>query len=371
MLEGLPVAVFSGEVQADGNFLVDYISPGVARITGSPPEAFRGLDDFADQAAPHASRLLRDTMRHVLTAGTATLDFPRRHADGSPSWLRLRARVTERKAEGAAALIAGTLSDVTDEQRMAEQAANAAKLATLGEMATGLAHELNQPLAIITLAAENTLRGLTRNDPARLPDLLTRLERIIQQAIRARTIVDHLRIFGRDDTGDLVALHIQDAIEGAKILVGGLLRESGILLEVDLPPNLPAVRARLVPAEHVIVNLLVNARDAIREAGRSSGKVSLSAEVAGDRVLVRIRDSGPGFPPDLLPRIFEPFFTTKEVGKGTGLGLSICHGTMRSFGGTIEAANHPGGGAEICLYFRIAPEDGTPHSATAGDTRST
>jgi C4-dicarboxylate-specific signal transduction histidine kinase len=89
--------------------------------------------------------------------------------------------------------------------------------------------------------------------------------------------------------------------------------------------------------------------------------------MSGDRLILHVRDNGPGFPSEFLPRVFEPFFTTKEVGKGTGLGLSICHGTMRSFGGAIEAANHSGGGAKFSLSFRIASEGEPPLSATAGD----
>ena len=364
MLEGLPVAVFSGDLRADGDFTLDYISPGATRITGWQPDALHNLQDFVDKATPYAGQLLKEAMQQAFAAGAATLDYPLRRADGSASWLLLRVRVTERKGDGSPATIAGTLTDVTEERRIAEQAANAAKLATLGEMATGLAHELNQPLAVITMAAENTLRSLERNDPARLPDVPERLQRIVRQAMRARAIVDHLRIFGRNEAEALGAIQLQEAIEGAKILVGGLLRESGITLQENLPPDLPAVYGGLVPAEQVIVNLLVNARDAIRDAGSVPGEVTLSAEVSGDMLVLSVRDSGPGFRPELLPHIFEPFFTTKEVGKGTGLGLSICHGTMRSFGGMIEARNHPQGGAEFRLSFRLAHEVGMPGDAT-------
>lgn len=360
MLEGLPVAVFSGDLRADGDFAVDYISPGVTRITGWPSEGLNNLQAFVDKATPYAGELLKNAMQQAFASGSAMLDYPLRRADGSASWLLLRVRVTERKGDDSAATMAGTLTDVTEERRVAEKATNAAKLATLGEMATGLAHELNQPLAIITMAAENTLHSLNSNDPKRLSDIAKRLERIAQQAIRAGAIVDHLRMFGRNEVGELSGVQLQDVIEGAKILVGGLLRESGIVLQVDLPPDLPAVHARLVPAEQVIVNLLINARDAIQDAGSVSGKVTLSAEMREDWLVLSVRDSGPGFQPELLPHIFEPFFTTKEVGKGTGLGLSICHGTMRSFGGAIEARNHPQGGAEFRLSFRLAPDVGIP-----------
>lgn len=360
MLDGLPIAIFSGEVQTDGDFDLDYISPSVTRITGWHPEALRTLSDFANKGKPGAGEALRGFMLGGLAGDTATLDYPLYRADGSLSWLRLRTRVSAPDSEGSRALVAGTLTDVTDERRMAEQTVNTAKLATLGEMATGLAHELNQPLAVITLAAENTLRSLARNDPSLLPGLSARQQRIIQHAMRARTIVDHLRIFGRHDAGELSAIRLQDAIEGAKILVGRLLRESSVTLDSALSPDLPPVWGRLVPVEQVLVNLLVNARDAIGERGDPSGAVTLSAVTSGEMLVLSVRDSGPGFPPEMLSRIFEPFFTTKEVGKGTGLGLSICHGIMKSFGGTIEAANHPGGGAEFRLSFRIAPKPGAP-----------
>jgi len=120
-----------------------------------------------------------------------------------------------------------------------------------------------------------------------------------------------------------------------------------------------------VLAEQALVNLLLNARDALVEAGTADPEIRVVAEISADQVVLKVQDNGPGFPPGALDRLFEPFFTTKDVGKGTGLGLSICHGIMRSFGGGIAGGTSPMGGAELRLYFRRA--ETAPKTVTASE----
>jgi C4-dicarboxylate-specific signal transduction histidine kinase len=242
---------------------------------------------------------------------------------------------------------------------------NAGRLTTLGEMATGLAHELNQPLAVMSLAADNASRALQRRGASALPDIQERLARIGQQAQRARDIVDHLRVFGRQDEGDPEPTSLRHAVDGAAVLTNGALHAAGVDLVVDLPAELPSVMARLVPLEQAIVNLLVNARDAIEEhrTEDSAARIRIAARVDGEHVVMTIADTGGGIPDDNLDRLFEPFFTTKAPGKGTGLGLPLCHAAMRTFGGSITASNGPDG-AVMTLTFRRAP-DSASQVATA------
>ncbi|HEY0420183.1 MAG TPA: ATP-binding protein, partial [Acetobacteraceae bacterium] len=169
-------------------------------------------------------------------------------------------------------------------------------------------------------------------------------------AQRAKAIIDHLRAFGRTDPGSLEPISVAEAVAGATMLAGAALREAEITVTLDLPAGLPPVQGKLLLLEQVLINLLLNARDALLEGPSAVRRITISAAVvvdkaAGERVALTVADSGPGIPAAALPRLFEPFFTTKPTGQGTGLGLSLCHGIMRSLGGAISAASRaPDGG---------------------------
>jgi C4-dicarboxylate-specific signal transduction histidine kinase len=239
------------------------------------------------------------------------------------------------------------------------RAAATNRLATLGEMATGLAHELNQPLAVMTLAAENSVRGLRLRGADAIGDVIVRLSRVSAQGRRARNIIDHLRIFGRPDEERAVeALALSEVVDGALLLTGAALREASIEVEQEISPELPNISGRLIPYEQVLVNLILNARDAIQSSGVESGQIRLRAWVQEERLRLSVADNGGGIPEAVLGRMFEPFFTTKPPGKGTGVGLPFCLATMRGLGGDILADNWADG-AIFRLDFPLARTDVT------------
>ena len=350
---GLPAVIFLREVAPDLSCRVLYRGGDVSKVTGLSAAALANIEDLGSLAIDAEESASLRLVRAVMEHGEGTLEWPLERPGGAIAWMRTIARVLERRPDGSA-LVVGYMSDITEERRLAAQGASAAKMATLGEMATGLAHEINQPLAVISMAAENAARSLERKGAQGIGDARSRLDRIAQHVARARSIMDHLRIFGRSDEGPLIPIALMEAIEGAKLLVGNQLQLANITLKVDLQSDLPLVRARLVPVEQVLVNLLINARDALQDAGTAGATIELTAETTDDAVVLRVRDNGPGIPPGIMGRLFEPFFTTKEVGKGTGLGLPICYGIMKGLGGSIEAHNHLEGGAEFRLRFLIA-----------------
>ncbi|WP_198374064.1 sensor histidine kinase [Neoroseomonas rubea] len=350
---GLPAVIFLREVTADLSSRHLYKGGDAAKVTGIDAAALERIDDLAELAVEEHANASRRLYRVVLEAGEATVEWALQRPDGSLAWMRTLARALERRPDGSA-LVVGYVTDVTDARRLVAQGMNAAKMATLGEMATGLAHELNQPLAVIATAAETALRRLKSAGAEGAADASVRLERIVNQALRARAIVDHLRIFGHADEGEPEPLSLLGAVEGAVSLVGNQLRLANIALVIDIPPGLPKIHARLVPVEQVLVNLLTNARDAIRGAGIDGGTITVSARETARGIELRVSDDGPGISAAVIDRVFEPFFTTKEVGKGTGLGLPICYGTMKSFGGSIVVGNRRAGGAEVTLTFPSA-----------------
>ena len=273
-------------------------------------------------------------------------------------WLREEAREAGTTADGMV-LMVGYLTDVTGQRQLEAQAAASAKLATLGEMAAGMAHEMNQPLAIIALAAENAADELQVEGAAAIPAAVTRLEGISRQAARGGAIIRHLREFSRPGSlNEAGPTRLEEVLDGVLQLTRGALRNAGVEWEQDLPADLPAVSAGLVAAEQVFVNLILNARDAMLGQPREQPRrVVVRARVEAGLVVVTVTDTGGGIPAAAFDKMFEPFFTTKPPDKGTGLGLAICHGIMRSLGGSISAANVPGG-AEFLLRFRCAEDGG-------------
>jgi PAS domain S-box-containing protein len=233
-------------------------------------------------------------------------------------------------------------NDITGRKQAEAQIVQSAMLATLGEMATSVAHQLNQPLNVIRLAAGNMARKLEKGsaEPAYLGK---KLKRIASQTERAAAIIDHMRMFGREAEAKPTELDPRDAVRGALQLMGEQLRLAEIEVSVDLPETCRPVLGHRVQMEQVILNLLTNARDAIQE-NLGERKITLAVDDTGaDAVRIVVGDTGGGIPENALNRIFEPFYTTKELNKGTGLGLSVSYGIVRDMGGAIEVENIEGG----------------------------
>jgi len=242
------------------------------------------------------------------------------------------------------------VTDLTEQKQTSAQLVQASKLATLGEMSTGMAHELNQPLNVISLATSN-LKFLISKGRASEESTLPKLERIDGAVRRAASIIDHMRAYGRLAGEDLSIIEIYEIVRGACELLGEQLKLSNVELVNEVQSRGLTIRGNAIQLEQVLINLVNNARDAIRDSG-NPGKVTVSAEERTGRVLLAVSDTGGGIPADVLPHIFEPFFTTKPVGKGTGLGGSISYGIVRDMQGDMWAENIEGG-ARITISLPI------------------
>ena len=227
-----------------------------------------------------------------------------------------------------------------------EQLVQAGKLATLGELTTGVAHELNNPLNNIGLFTGNVIDMI--NVGRVEPDAIARdLSRAMQQVGKATEIISHLRTFGRAAPSSREPLDVNEVIDRALSLLNEQLRLRDIDVQVDLASDRPVVLGNAIQLEQVFLNLLTNARDAV---GESAVKViSISSREVNGTVRMAVRDTGPGIPPELEQRIFDPFFTTKEVGAGTGLGLSITYGIIQDHAGSIRVENQPGAGVTFVI----------------------
>ena len=262
-----------------------------------------------------------------------------------------------------------TTVDITDAVETEHQLIQAGKMATLGEMATGVAHELNQPLSVIKTASGFIARKISSDQEINKEILRTLSEEIESHVDRASKITNHMRLFGRKSEFQKEPVNINDVLtRGFDIFSQQLkLREIDVIWK--LSKDLPLISADPVRLEQVFINLLINARDAIvakfDEARMGDGgssrdndlrQITLKTQVERGKVRVKIRDTGTGISSPHMDKIFEPFFTTKKVGQGTGLGLSISYGIIRESGGEITVHNNKDGGATFIMLFAAEEE---------------
>ena len=297
----------------------------------------------------------------VLTDATPAMDpqglFVRLRSGRSVSALRLS--FSNRDGRLVTLLLGGTLlpafrnapervvlvgQDLTEYLEREQQLIQASKMSTLGEMATGVAHELNQPLNVIRLALSNITRIVERK-PEKIATVPEKLQRINDQVERAAKIIDHLRLFGRRSStpGELehTRFNPHAAVDGAV----GLFREQLVLENIELLTDYVEgdllIDGDPLLLEQVIMNLFSNARDAIKQHTSFGGErwIKVTTQQSADVISIAVEDTGGGAPESTLKSMFEPFYTTKEPGKGTGLGLSISYSSIRGMSGEISASN--------------------------------
>jgi histidine kinase len=252
-----------------------------------------------------------------------------------------------------------TTSDITKRLEAEQQLIQASKMATLGEMATGVAHELNQPLSVIKTASSFFVKKIHRGEAIEKEILDTMLAKVDSNVDRASRIINHMRQFARKTDLAMSKISINDILINAFEIFSQQLKVRGIAVVKDMHPSLPRVHADPDRLEQVFINLLLNARDAIEEKRSLTGgtgheeQITLRTYMEGDRVIVAVCDTGVGIPKYVADKIFEPFFTTKEVGKGTGLGLSISYGIVKDCGGRIMALPNKDQGACFIVSFPV------------------
>ncbi len=282
-------------------------------------------------------------MRGLVRNGSAACDKRLQHADGRWLLVRMQASVIGRYEDESVDAV-GYILDVTAEREAQARAINSTRLASLGEMAAGLAHEMKQPLQAISLAAEIAQIASHQGNAATVDE---RLNTIVEQAGRTADMIDHLRRFARGAEQDAApeAVPLEAAIRGSLGLAGAALYEAGITVELALGDPSPTVRGQLMLLEQVLTNLLLNARDAV--ASRPAGmprRVRIAAALGAEgTVHLTLADTGGGIAPEVMGRLFEPFVTTKGPDTGTGLGLSLTCSLIKGMGGTIEAHNDTDG----------------------------
>lgn len=260
----------------------------------------------------------------------------------------LEQRVLERTAQLAESN--QKLAQKSEEaQTMAQQLWHSAKLASVGELAASIAHELNNPMATVSLRVESVLERTPADDPRR------RALEIVQQEVRRMgNLVANLLQFSRREGDKASSVYLPEELSKSLELVQHLFRRGRVQVVQDLAPDLPTILADRQKLRQVFLNLLTNASDAMPNGGTLTLRVQrVSLPQGQPGVLIEFADTGVGIAPEHLSRVMDPFFTTKEEGKGTGLGLAICRRVLQEHRGTLEIVSEPGKGARIRLALPV------------------
>ena len=337
----------------DTNAHYTFVSPRSREILGYEPQEIAVMD-FGNCAHPEEMPAVRALYDDIVAGRQvfASLEVRVRHKQGD--WRRILFNFSPLSGEtGDIEGVVLSGRDVTDLKRLEEQLIQAEKLAAMGQMLAGVAHELNNPLTAV-LGVTELLRERVGTDES----FKRQLDLTHRQARRAARIVQNLLEFSRPASPLKKLLDVNNLVERTLQLHEHSLRRNNI--EVDFRPetNLPGVIGDANQLIQVFLNLVTNAEQAIREV-RDAGRLQIRPGRSGNRLSITFQDDGVGIRPEALPRIFDPFYTTKRPGGGTGLGLSICMSIIREHGGIIEAEALPVGGTAFTVLLPAAPAEKT------------
>lgn len=310
---------------------------------------------YSDDHDEYLRRYLATGVRHIIGIGR---EVTGKRKDGSTFPIDLS---VGEGWFGGQRFFTAVIRDITERKEMQTKLAQTERLAAVGELAAGVAHEVNNPINTMINCAQLIQDG---DEPAE------NCKVIIEEGERIAEIVKDLLQFARDDSDRPQPTSINEVVQRTLRLISENFKRHGLALTLAVPEDLPQVHARPQQIQQVLLNLLINAKDALLQHGGDQRRVTLAAAVAGNGVLLSVTDNGPGIPTQLGARIFEPFVTTKRARGGTGLGLSISKSIVEGYHGTIEVRSKPGEGAEFRVWLplveRSEAEDGgrplVPHA---------
>lgn len=328
-----------------------FVSSRVRDLLGCPSEELLGKKISETRGnAPELVALYHDVVTGDKVFESA--EYGTRRSDGSGQTMRASAsQFFDADSKLAGVII--SVRDITTEKKFEQQLVQSERLAAMGAMIGGVAHELNNPLTSI-LGVSELLQDSQTTDSAR-----KQIAILQQQARRAAEIVHNLTYFATPPTPGKTRVNLGEIVERTLNLHSYSLRKNNITVDFVRESGLPYVQGDPHQLMQIFLNLILNAEQAIRE-GRDRGTLRIRLGTSGQSVWASFLDDGPGIPSDILASIFDPFYTTKRPGRGTGLGLSICKSVVKEHNGTVEAANAPGGGAAFTVTLPAAASFGSP-----------
>ena len=361
--EGIPGAVYHYRIDSDGRESFPFMSAGIRKLAGfSSAEVERDAGRFWALVYPEDAQSCRESLLQSARALRPwQLEFRLTTPDGAIKWIRGSA-LPSPEADGGT-LWNGIFVDVSEQRLLEEQFRQAQKMEAVGQLAGGVAHDFNNLLTAIGSSADMALEEA--DDPQALREHLAEIHRAAE---RAADLTRRLLAFSRRQVLNLEAVALAEVVHDAERMLRRLIGES-VRLETSIDPEAPPVRADRTQLAQVLMNLVVNARDAMPGGGTltlaTGHRVVTASEARRQRGLAPgaysvliVRDTGAGMDEDTRSRIFEPFFTTKERGKGTGLGLSMVYGIVKQTGGYIHVESAPGRGTTFTIHLPVATAAG-------------
>jgi PAS domain S-box-containing protein len=365
LIESIPDVVWAATLEGK----ITFISPSVARICGfSADELLQTPATFwFDRIHKEDVERVRQAFATVAANGYAA-EYRWQHKDGH--WIWIRAHAVTRKRPDGAELVEGTFADTTELKRAEEHVRQSQKMEAIGQLTGGVAHDFNNILAVILGNGDFLRQSLAAGDPRRAD-----AEAILEAGQRAAGLTRQLLAFSRKQVLEPRILDLNQIVRGLEKMLRRIIGED-IEFACALAGGLDSVRADAGQIEQVIMNLVVNARDAMPRGGKLSIETknvvldvpysrSHPGSAHGPHVMLAISDTGCGMDAETRRHLFEPFFTTKERGKGTGLGLSTCYGIVKQSAGWIWVYSEPGQGTVFKVYLPVAAADATSATAAA------
>ncbi len=343
-VENVPDAIW--ETDANGRFT--YWSPQIENLFGYAAEELLGHTAYEFLIHPGDVKQFRNTVRRMVREGREEYTSRHRalHRDGSTLHIEISIKAVREEA-GRVVKYRGVARDVTERVHLQAQLIQSAKLSGIGQMISGVAHELNNPLT--TVMGYSQLLQAADVDEAVKDDL----RRIYHDALRAQRIVQNLLTFARQKKPQRGPVDINEVIEQALSLRRYELRVDNVEVVAELAQKLPWTMADSHQLQQVFLNIINNAHQAMSQQGGGGTLTIKSQLIDNDTIRITWADTGPGMAQDVLERVFDPFFTTKEVGAGTGLGLSVSHGIIEEHGGRVWAESEEGQGATFIIELPV------------------
>jgi two-component system cell cycle sensor histidine kinase/response regulator CckA len=331
-------------------------------VTGPSPS---DLASFLSAVHPEDRSIVRDALEATLREGEPYAITYRKLAGGATRWLDARAALVRDEA-GRPARLVGVVVDITERRKLEDQLVQVQKMDAIGRLAGGVAHDFNNILTAIMTSAH--ILGRRVGERPELRD-------IIEAAERAAGLTQQLLTFGRRQILRPTVLDLRETVQGMMSMLRRIVGED-VDVRTEIAPDLKRTRADATQLEQVLMNLAVNARDAMPAGGElhvelsnvavGGGEATALGLAPGDYVKLRVRDTGVGIDDATQARIFEPFFTTKGAGVGTGLGLATVYGIVVQLGGAIVVDSKPGSGATFDVYFRASEDRAVDSVRTPG-----
>ena len=361
VVEHSPVVLFRS--RAEEGWPIDFVSENVRQFGYSAEELLSGAVPYASLVHPDDLPRMAQEIRDFIARGEDAFRQEYRFLtkDGQVRWVDDRTMAV-RGPDGRITHYQGIILDITERKRLEEQFLQAQKMESVGRLAGGIAHDFNNLLTVINVYSDLALRDLRPEDPLRRD-----MEEIHKAGERAAQLTRQLLAFSRRQVLEMRPLNLNAVLQGLAKMLARILGED-VVLDMKLAPNLWPTYADAGQIEQVVINLAVNARDAMPDGGRlivetqnttlDQAYVRQHADVApGDYIVLSVSDTGLGMTEEVKAHLFEPFFTTKEVGKGTGLGLATVYGIVKQHQGHIWVYSEPGRGSTFKIYLPRAKEE--------------